>query len=92
MKLVPLIIDQNNKGGEFIMSNEKRTMIAAIAEKIDLLKDRISRSNNQDLFGNILTEDIIANPFLMTKLAKPKLVGIWQDLLQIEFKLRKEGI
>ena len=74
------------------MSNEKRTMIAAIAEKIDLLKDRISRSNNQDLFGNILTEDIIEDPWLMTKLAKPKLVGIWQDLLQVDFKLRKEGI
>ena len=74
------------------MSLEKREMIAAIAEKIELLKDRISRSNNQDLFGNILTEDIIEDPFLMTKLAKPKLVGIWQDLLQIEFKLRKEGI
>ena len=67
-------------------------MIAAIAKKIDLLKDRISRSNNQDLFGNILTEDIIANPIIMTKLAKPKLVGIWQDLLQIEYKLNKEGI
>ena len=74
------------------MSNEKRTMIAAIAEKIDLLKDRISKSNNPDLFGNVLTEDIIANPFLMTKLAKPKLVGIWQDLLQVDFKLKKEGI
>ena len=74
------------------MSNEKRTMIAAIAEKIDLLKDRISRSNNQDLFGNILTSDIIEDPWLMTKLAKPKLVGIWQDLCQIEYKLKKEGI
>ena len=74
------------------MSNEKRTMIAAIAEKIELLKDRISRSNNQDLFGNILTSDVIEDPFLMTKLAKPKLVGIWQDLLQVDFKLRKEGI
>ena len=52
--------------GGIYMSNEKRTMIAAIAEKIDLLKDRISRSNNQDLFGNILTEDIIANPMIMT--------------------------
>ena len=74
------------------MSNEKRTMIAAIAEKIDLLKDRISRSNNPDLFGNILTEDIIANPFLMTKISKPHLQGVWQDLLQIEYKLKKEGI
>ena len=73
------------------MSNEKRTMIAAIAEKIDLLKDRISRSNNQDLFGNILTKDVIEDPWLMTKLAKPKLVGVWQDLCQIEYKLRKEG-
>ena len=74
------------------MSNEKRTMIAAIAEKIDLLKDRISRSNNQDLFGNILTSDVIEDPFLMTKLAKPKLVGVWQDLCQIEFKLNKGGM
>ena len=74
------------------MSNEKRTMIAAIAEKIDLLKDRISRSNNQDLFGNILTNDVIEDPFLMLKLTKPKLVGIWQDLCQIEYKLRKEGM
>ena len=74
------------------MSNEKRTMIAAIAEKIELLKDRISRSNNQDLFGNILTSDVIEDPFLMTKLTKPKLVGIWQDLLQVDFKLKKEGI
>ena len=74
------------------MSNEKRTMIAAIAEKIDLLKDRISRSNNQDLFGNILTSDVIEDPFLMLKLTKPKLVGVWQDLLQIEFKLNKEGM
>ena len=74
------------------MSNEKRTMIAAIAEKIDLLKDRISRSNNQDLFGNILTEDIIANPMIMTKISKPHLQGVWCDLLQIEYKLNKEGI
>ena len=74
------------------MSNEKRTMIAAIAEKIDLLKDRISRSNNQDLFGNILTSDVIEDPFLMLKLTKPKLVGIWQDLCQIEYKLNKEGM
>ena len=74
------------------MSNEKRTMIAAIAEKIDLLKDRISKSNNQDLFGNVLTEDIIANPMIMTKISKPHLQGVWCDLLQIEFKLKKEGI
>ena len=74
------------------MSNEKRTMIAAIAEKIDLLKDRISRSNNPDLFGNILTEDVIANPIIMTKISKPHLQGVWCDLLQIEFKLNKEGI
>ena len=74
------------------MSNEKRTMIAAIAEKIDLLKDRISRSNNQDLFGHILTEDVIANPMIMTKISKPHLQGVWCDLLQIEFKLNKEGI
>ena len=74
------------------MSSEKRVMIAAIAEKIDLLKDRISRSNNQDLFGNILTSDVIEDPFLMLKLTKPKLVGVWQDLLQVEFKLNKEGI
>ena len=74
------------------MSNEKRTMIAAIAEKINLLKDRISKSNNQDLFGNILTEDIIANPMIMTKISKPHLHGVWQDLLQIEYKLKKEGI
>ena len=74
------------------MSLEKREMIAAIAEKINLLKDRIRRSNNQDLFGNILTSDVIEDPFLMTKLAKPKLVGIWQDLLQVDFKLKKEGI
>ena len=74
------------------MSLEKREMIAAIAEKIDLLKDRISRSNNQDLFGNILTEDIIANPMIMIKISKPHLQGIWQDLLQVEYKLKKEGI
>ena len=74
------------------MSNEKRTMIAAIAEKIDLLKDRISRSNNPDLFSNILTEDVIANPMIMTKISKPHLQGVWCDLLQIEYKLRKEGI
>ena len=74
------------------MSLEKREMIAAIAEKIDELLPRIRRSNNKDLFNNILTSDIIEDPWLMTKLAKPKLVGIWQDLLQIEFKLNKEGI
>ena len=74
------------------MSLEKREMIAAIAEKIDLLKDRISRSNNPDLFGNILTEDIIANPMIMTKISKPHLQGVWQDLCQIEFKLNKGGM
>ena len=74
------------------MSNEKRTMIAAITERIDELLPRISRSNNPDLFGNILTEDIIANPMIMTKISKPHLQGVWCDLLQIEFKLNKEGI
>ena len=74
------------------MSNEKRTIIAAITKKIDELLPRISRSNNQDLFGNILTEDVIANPMIMTKISKPHLQGVWCDLLQIEFKLNKEGI
>ena len=74
------------------MSSEKRDMIRSISERIDELLPRIRRSNNQDLFGNILTSDVIEDPFLMTKLTKPKLVGIWQDLLQIEYKLRKEGI
>ena len=74
------------------MSNEKRTIIAAITKKIDELLPRIIRSNNQDLFGNILTSDVIEDPFLMIKLTKPKLVGIWQDLLQVDFKLKKEGI
>ena len=74
------------------MSSEKRDMIRAISERIDELLPRISRSNNPDLFGNILTSDVIEDPFLMTKLAKPKLVGIWQDLLQVDFKLKKEGI
>ena len=74
------------------MSNEKRTIIAAITKKIDELLPRIIRSNNQDLFGNILTSDVIEDPFLMLKLTKPKLVGVWQDLLQIEFKLNKEGM
>ena len=74
------------------MSSEKRDMIRSISEKIDLLKDRISRSNNQDLFGNILTEDVIANPMIMTKISKPHLQGVWCDLLQIEYKLKKEGI
>ena len=74
------------------MSNEKRTIITAITKKIDELLPRIIKSNNQDLFGNILTSDVIEDPFLMLKLAKPKLVGIWQDLLQVDFKLRKEGI
>ena len=74
------------------MSNEKRTMIRSISERIDELLPRIRRSNNKDLFNNILTSDVIEDPFLMTKLAKPKLVGIWQDLLQVDFKLKKEGI
>ena len=74
------------------MSLEKREMITAIAEKIDELLPRIRRSNNKDLFNNILTSDVIEDPFLMLKLAKPKLVGIWQDLLQVDFKLKKEGI
>ena len=74
------------------MSNEKGTIIAAITKKIDELLPRIIRSNNQDLFGNILTSDVIEDPFLMLKLTKPKLVGVWQDLLQIEFKLNKEGM
>ena len=74
------------------MSGEKRDMIRAISERINELLPRIRRSNNQDLFGNILTKDIIEDPWLMTKLAKPKLVGIWQDLLQVDFKLKKEGI
>ena len=74
------------------MSLEKREMIRSISERIDELLPRIRRSNNKDLFNNILTSDIIEDPFLMTKLAKPKLVGIWQDLLQVDFKLKKEGI
>ena len=74
------------------MSSEKRDMIRSISERIDELLPRIRRSKNEDLFGNILTSDVIEDPFLMTKLAKPKLVGIWQDLCQIEYKLRKEGI
>ena len=74
------------------MSLEKREMIRSISERIDELLPRIRRSNNKDLFNNILTSDVIEDPWLMTKLAKPKLVGIWQDLLQIEFKLNKEGI
>ena len=74
------------------MSSEKRDMIRSISERIDELLPRIKRSSNKDLFNNILTSDVIEDPFLMTKLAKPKLVGIWQDLLQIEFKLNKEGI
>ena len=74
------------------MSSEKRDMIRSISERIDELLPRIRRSNNKDLFGNILTSDIIEDPWLMTKLAKPKLVGIWQDLCQIEYKLKKEGI
>ena len=74
------------------MSSEKRDMIRSISERIDELLPRIRKSKNEDLFGNILTRDVIEDPFLMTKLAKPKLVGVWQDLLQIEYKLRKEGI
>ena len=74
------------------MSSEKRDMIRSISGRIDELLPRIRRSKNKDLFGNILTRDVIEDPFLMTKLAKPKLVGIWQDLLQVDFKLRKEGI
>ena len=74
------------------MSSEKRDMIRSINERINELLPRIRRSNNQDLFSNILTSDVIEDPWLMTKLAKPKLVGIWQDLLQVDFKLRKEGI
>ena len=74
------------------MSNEKGTIITAITKKIDELLPRIIKSNNQDLFGNILTSDVIEDPFLMIKLTKPKLMGIWQDLCQIEYKLRKEGM
>ena len=74
------------------MSSEKQEMMVAITKKIDELLPRIRRSNNKDLFNNILTSDVIEDPFLMTKLAKPKLVGIWQDLLQVDFKLKKEGI
>ena len=74
------------------MSNEKRTIMVAITKKIDELLPRIIKSNNQDLFGNILTNDVIEDPFLMIKLTKPKLVGIWQDLCQIEYKLKKEGV
>ena len=74
------------------MSSEKLEMIRSISERINELLPRIRRSNNKDLFNNILTSDVIEDPFLMTKLAKPKLVGIWQDLLQIDFKLKKEGI
>ena len=74
------------------MSNEKKTMVAAIVEKIDELLPRIRKSNNKDLFNNILTSDVIEDPFLMLKLTKPKLVGVWQDLLQVEYKLKKEGI
>lgn len=74
------------------MGSEKRDMIRSISERIDELLPRIRRSSNKDLFNNILTSDVIEDPFLMTKLTKPKLVGIWQDLLQVEYKLRKEGI
>ena len=71
------------------MSSEKLEMIRSISQRIDELLPRIRRSNNKDLFNNILTSDVIEDPFLMTKLAKPKLVGVWQDLCQIEFKLNK---
>ena len=74
------------------MSNEKGTIITAITKKIDELLPRIIKSNNQDLFGNILTSDVSEDPFLMIKLTKPKLVGVWQDLCQIEYKLKKEGM
>ena len=74
------------------MSLEKREMIRSISERIDELLPRIRRSNNKDLFNNILTSDVIEDPWLMTKLSKPHLQGVWQDLLQIEYKLRKEGI
>ena len=74
------------------MSSEKRDMIRSISQRIDKLLPRIRKSKNEDLFGNILTSDVIEDPFLMTKLTKPKLVGIWQDLLQVDFKLKKEGI
>ena len=74
------------------MSSEKREMIRSISERIDELLPRIIKSNNQDLFGNILTSDVIEDPFLMLKLTKPKLVGVWQDLCQIEYKLKKEGM
>ena len=74
------------------MSLEKREMMVAIVKKIDELLPRINKSNNQDLFGNILTSDVMEDPFLMLKLTKPHLQGVWQDLCQIEYKLRKEGI
>ena len=74
------------------MSSEKRDMIRSISEKIDELLPRIRRSKNEDLFGNILTRDIIEDPFLMTKISKPHLQGVWQDLCQIEFKLNKGGM
>ena len=74
------------------MSNEKGTIITAITKKIDELLPMIIKSNNQDLFGNILTSDVIEDPFLMLTLTKPKLIGVWQDLCQIEYKLRKEGM
>ena len=74
------------------MSSEKRDMIRAISERIDELLPRIRRSKNKDLFGNILTRDVIEDPFLMTKISKPHLQGVWQDLCPIEYKLRKEGM
>ena len=74
------------------MSSEKRDMIRSISERIDELLPRIRRSKNEDLFGNILTRDVIEDPMIMTKISKPRLQGVWCDLLQIEYKLRKEGI
>ena len=74
------------------MSSEKRDMIRAISERIDELLSRIRRSKNKDLFGNILTRDVIEDPFLMTKISKQHLQGVWQDLCQIEFKLNKGGM
>ena len=74
------------------MSSEKRDMIRSISQRIDELLPRIRRSNNKDLFNNILTSDVIEDPFLMTNISKPHLQGVWQDLCQIEYKLNKEGM
>ena len=49
-------------------------------------------SNEKGTIITAITSDVIEDPFLMIKLTKPKLVGVWQDLLQIEYKLKKEGI